>query len=82
MAKLVQIDAWGRPQYNSNFRNAANHPGAYKVDTATEGVCYICFSADAESAIQRIATADNVTTIEVGFGAWADRATLEYQEIE
>lgn len=78
--KKVLIDAWGRPAYNSNYRNAANRPAAYMV--ATSGAAtYVCFSADDERVIQRISTADGVTTIMFAFGAWANRGSLEYGEI-
>lgn len=72
------LDFAGRPSWITTFRNNANKPSAYEIDTATDGVVYLRYDDEDESVITRITTADNVTVIKIAFGAWASRASLEY----
>ena len=81
MSRQVLIDAWGRPSYNPHYKDSAVKPTAYQVDAATSGTTYIRFSDSPKNAIQKIVDADGVTTITVAFGAWADRATLDYHPV-
>ena len=78
--RQILIDQYGRPSWNCGFRNASNRPSAYKIDSQ-ENVCYLKYDAETESAITRITTADGVSTVEIAFGNWNDRASLVYQEV-
>ena len=67
-------DKFGRAENSVNFRYGELEP--YMIDEASDSVTYICYTDDAERAIKRITEIDNITTIEIGFGAWDDRADL------
>ena len=49
-----------------------------EVDASTDGVTYVRYGTGANCAIHKITESDGVTTIRWTYGAWADRATLEY----
>lgn len=68
------VDKFGRVNGSVGYRNGELEP--YIVDQATAGVTYICYTNDALRAIRRITEAADTITIEVGYGAWPDRATL------
>ena len=67
-------DKFGQDSTSYGYRYMELEP--YIVDEATAGVTYICYTNDAQRAIKRITEANSVTTIEIGYGAWADRASL------
>ena len=81
MSRQILIDQYGRPSTHPFSKDASNPLAAYQVDDATEGVTYVRFQADDECVIQKIATADSITTVTVGFGAWTNRASLVYQQV-
>lgn len=61
---------------------------AYIVEDAGGGITYVCYTPDdanGNRVIERITKASSggatTTTIEHGYGAWADRATLTYYPI-
>ena len=61
---------------------------AYIVENAGGGVTYVCYTPDdnnGKRVIKRITEASSggvtTTTIEHGYGAWADRATIDYYPI-
>ncbi|MBR6240698.1 MAG: hypothetical protein IKQ82_04500 [Lentisphaeria bacterium] len=74
-------DKFGRVFPSAGFKNGELEP--YIIEEAGGGVTYICYTDDDNRAIRRITeTEDNgvtTTTVEIAFGAWADRATLDYQ---
>ena len=78
--KQILIDAWGRPSYNPNYKNAANTPAAYQI-AASGNITYIRYSDSPKNAIRKITDNSGITTIEVAFGSWENRATLEYQPV-
>ena len=82
---MAQIyDKFGRAQERINFKFGEQDPYIVEEDSAT-GITYICYDDGALRAIRRItevvAGATTTTTIEVAYGAWADRETLTYQPI-
>lgn len=72
-------DSYGHPENSTDYRR--KEAEVYKLDEATSGVKYICYDDNARTVIRRITTSANVTTVEVAFGAWADRVTLVYQPV-
>lgn len=81
MSRQILIDQYGRPSTHPFYKDASNPLAAYQVDDATTGVTYVRFQADDECVIQRISTSDGVTSIEVAFGLWANRASLTFQQV-
>lgn len=77
----ILVDQFGRPSTHPYFKDASNPLAAYQIDDSTTGVTYIRYSADDECVVQKVSTADSVTTVEVAFGAWADRASLTFQQV-
>lgn len=82
----MKYDVYGRPETSPQYR--LGKPEIYEMDIPEDGgdgVYYTRFFNAATCAIHRItiATANGRTVIktEVAYGAWADRATLTYQEI-
>lgn len=49
-----------------------------EVDSSTQGVTFVRYGTGDLCSIHKIATADGVTTIKWALGAWANRASLEY----
>lgn len=81
MAKVF-YDRWGNRKRKAQYLFTPQYDlEAYIVDEATEGTTYICYSNAPKRAIRRITAADGVTTVEWSFGAWDDRASLEYVPI-
>lgn len=76
-------DHFGNRQSSVNFiHNRGGHdPEPYMIDESTEGTTYICYANTPKRAIRRITEADGVTTIEWAYGAWDDRAGLDYVPI-
>lgn len=79
-SRKVAIDQYGRPAWLAEYNNESEAPAPYQVDES-DSVTYIRYSADAECAVRRITVSGTVTTIEWAFGAWEERATLQYQQI-
>lgn len=82
----MKYDVYGRPETSPNYR--LGKPEVYEQDIpkdGEDGVYYIRFFATEQCAVHRItiATANGRQTIktEVAYGAWANRATLSYHEI-
>ena len=82
----MKYDIYGRPETSPQFRMGV--PEAYEQDIpkdGNDGVYYTRFYNTSVCAIHRITittTGDRKTIVtEVAYGAWADRATLTYQEI-
>lgn len=75
-------DKYGRRESSLYFRMGELEP--YIVEESS-GVTYICYTNDAQRAIRRITESASggvtTTTIEVAWGAWADRATLTYRPV-
>ncbi|MBP5232120.1 MAG: hypothetical protein J6333_01800 [Planctomycetes bacterium] len=77
----IAIDQYGRPAWMAECGNEAEAPGAYQIDQTDENRVYLRFQSDAECAIHRITTSGGIVTREWAFGAWDDRVSLAYQEI-
>ena len=82
----MKYDVFGRSEFSSQYRLGT--PDVYEQDMPSDGddgVYYMRFFNTAVCAIHRltITTANGRTVIkkEVAYGAWADRATLTYREI-
>ena len=74
---MYKIDCYGNKSNSCDYMHREKKP--YEVDEATTaGVTYIRFSPAEMGVIHRITEADGVTTIAWNYGAWANRATLEY----
>jgi hypothetical protein len=84
MAK-IRIDLWGRTEVEPNFNIRPEMP--FEVDAPEadgDGVIYRRFFDRADCMVHRttIATAAGrqVIKTDVGYGKWADRASLAYGE--
>ena len=82
----MKYDIYGRPENSPQYR--LGKPEIYEQDIpkgGEDGVYYARFFNTATCAVHRItiATANGRQTIktEVAYGAWANRATLSYHEI-
>lgn len=73
----MHIDKWGRPLLQAT--EGEHTP--YIVDTASDGNTYICFHDTDPRIIHKTFTLDDTVTTTFAFGAWADRASLEYVPI-
>lgn len=73
----IHIDKWGEPYIHVVHETVE----AYIVDASNPGVTYICYFNTPERIIRRITEDNGVTTVEFAWGAWENRASLEYQEI-
>ena len=75
-------DKFGRREGSLYYRMGEMEP--YIVEEKS-GVTYICYTDEPQRAIRRITESSsdgaNVTTIEVAYGAWADRETLDYRPV-
>ena len=83
MAKL-KVDVWGRTEIEPNFNLQPVCDYETDAPASGDGVIYTRFFNRAVTGVHRttIATAGgrkNIKT-EVAFGAWADRANLDYDE--
>lgn len=69
-------DCYGFPRTSSEFQRGERRP----ADIAeADNYTYIRFTLDTTCAIQRIdKSVSGVTSIRWAYGAWADRATLDY----
>lgn len=79
----TRYDRYGRPAGYINPIEGA--PEAYLVDQSNPDLTYVCYyetGADPR-AIRRVEknTDTGVTRICVGWGAWADRATIDYYPV-
>lgn len=77
----TRYDRYGRAAgYISPIEGA---PEAYMVDKASSTTQYICYyeTGSDPRAIRRIVKASGQTQICVGWGAWADRATIDYYPV-
>ena len=83
MANIVRIDKYGWPLVKNVVPDEAWHwyEYYYIVDAKTQGTTYKCFLDTPKRVIWRETVQDGVTTLEFGYGAWKDRATLEYAPI-
>ena len=75
MAKKFIIDPFGRPQ-NSAFHGLLVEPLPY-ITVTEAGATYVCFYETPKRAVHRITNGK----VEVGFGAWDDRANLQYHPV-
>lgn len=82
MARIY--DKFGRPQEHIGYKWGEMEPYLVEENTDT-GITYICYDDGVTRAIRKITetTVGNVTTtkIEIGYGAWANRASVTYQPI-
>jgi len=73
-------DRWGNLQ--GEIPSAPGRTLPYMVEDTGTGVKYMCYNDKPQRAIQRITKTKvgtvTTTKIENAFGAWEDRATLEY----
>lgn len=76
-------DHFGNRMSSVNFihNRGGRDPEPYMVDESTAGTTYICYANTAKRAIRRITEAGGVTTVEWAYGAWEQRASLEYVPI-
>lgn len=78
------LDKYGRYENRAGFRNGDLDPYIVEEDSST-GITYICYGAGTNRAIRRITEVSvgdvTTTTIEIAYGAWANRASLTYQPI-
>ena len=79
----TRYDRYGRAAgYISPIEGA---PEAYLIDQSNSAVTYVCYyeTGSGPRAIRRIEkdTATGVTRISVGWGAWDDRATIDYYPV-
>lgn len=71
----MQIDQYGFEAVSIYFQRRQLQP--YRI--AEDGdVTYICFSDEAVRPIHRVTKSNGETVVEWAYGAWADRATLDY----
>lgn len=75
---LVMIDCYGHPASSERFQRGDFRKKPYLVDKASESVTYVCFDGTAKRAIHRISVFGTVTEIKWAFGAWTNRASLNY----
>ena len=82
----VYYDRWGG--YQGENPAPPTEKLAYIVEEEGGGITYICFAPDdanGNRVVKRISVVSDggatTTTIEHGYGAWADRATLTYYPI-
>ena len=75
----IRLDRFGRPAGTYNSINAEVEP--YMVDKASANVTYIRYFDTDPCAVRRVTTEGSVTTIEVAYGSWSDRATLTYYPV-
>lgn len=72
------IDRYARPIVP---RGDGDIPTEYMIDEATAGTKYVCFDDADKRVIWRYKTEGSVTTVEFGYGAWAQRSSLTYVPI-
>ena len=77
----TRYDRYGRAAGYINPIEGA--PETYLVDQASTSTQYLCYyeTGDAPRAIRRIIQVNSDTQICVGWGAWADRATIDYYPV-
>ena len=80
---IKRYDRYGRPAGYINPIEGA--PEGYLIDQANPDTTYVCYyetGADPR-AIRRIEKDTNtgITRISVGWGAWSDRATIDYYPV-
>ena len=75
---LVMIDCYGHPATSERFQRENFRKRPYLIDKRSDSVTYVCFDATAKCAIHRISVYDTETEIRWAFGAWANRASLNY----
>lgn len=81
MAKAI-YDHWGNRESSVNFIGSrVRDPEPYVIDEATAGTTFICYADTPNRAIRRITEADGITTVEWAYGAWEERASLNYVPI-
>ena len=51
---------------------------AYKIDSPDDNTTYICYTGSDPRIIKRITKSGTLTTVEFSYGAWEDRASLNY----
>jgi len=76
MSKKVFFDQFGRRSDCALF--GAFPRNSYQVDEVSENLIYLRFDAQTPCAVYKIAKSGTVTTREVAWGNWADRAALQY----
>ena len=83
MAEKFYRDIWGRTHLDPGYNTVPQKP--YEIDSPAsgDGVTYIRYENKDTCAIHRVTVATSngrkTTKIEIAYGAWADRATLEYE---
>lgn len=78
----VYYDRWGGYQGGNPAPPTEKLP--YIVEEAGGGVTYICFTPDDDNGkrvVKRITEDGNITTIEHGYGEWADKENITYYPI-
>ena len=76
MNKKVFFDQFGRRSDCALFGAFAR--STYQVDEVSENLIYLRFDSTNPCAVYKISKASTVTTREVAWGNWADRAALVY----
>ncbi len=78
------LDKYGRPENSAHFRFGEKEPYTIEENTST-GTTFVCYDNSTNRVVKRIreTTVGTVTTtiVELGYGTWANRATLTYQPI-
>ena len=80
MAKVIYDQYGRRPDY-PHYGDNSNPPAAHIIDESTAGTTYLCFFNTENRVVHRVTVADGITTVERAYGAWEDRATLDYVPI-
>jgi len=77
----TRYDRYGRAAGYSNPIEGAPEP--YVIDQATLTTQYICYyeTDSAPRAIRRVVTVAGDTQVCVGWGAWANRASINYYPV-
>lgn len=78
------LDKYGRSENSAHFRLGDKEPYIVEEDSAAM-VTYLCYDGGASRVIKRITETVSgditTTTVEIGYGTWANRATLTYRPI-
>lgn len=80
--KNVTIDCFGNRNdlHPDRFANLRGEKYPHLIDEAGNGVTYIAFDRESVAAqpIHKVIESGSITTIWWGYGAWSNRASLEY----
>ena len=77
----TRYDRYGRPAGYINPIDGA--PEIYLIDNATSTTSYACYyeTGNRPRAIRRTVEVGNITQQAVGWGAWEDRASIDYYPV-